>query len=90
MIKKVITQALEAIAKEIEAVRETPSTDVLMNGELEKISGEYIYTFESQNQGLKFAEEIRAKMDGKEFKVHPIEFKDKKVRLEFPEIKALK
>lgn len=90
MIKKVITQALEAIAKEIEAVRETPSTDVLMNGELEKISGEYIYTFESQNQGLKFAEEIRASMDGKEFKVHAVEFKDKKVQLEFPENKGPK
>ena len=90
MIKKVITQALEAIAQEIEAVRETPSTDVLMNGELEKISGEYIYTFDSHNQGLKFAEEIRAKMDGKDFKVQAVEFKDKKVRLEFPENKGSK
>lgn len=90
MIKKVLEQALQAIDKEIEAVRETPSTDILLNGELEKVSGEYIYTFDAQNQGLKFAEEIRAKMDGKEFKVQAVEFKDKKVRLEFPENKGAK
>lgn len=85
MIKKVIQQAIEAIEKEILAVRETPSTDVLFTGELEKISGEYIYSFESQNRGLRFAEEIRAKVDSKEYKVQVVEFKDKKVRLEFPE-----
>ncbi|WP_103665446.1 DEAD/DEAH box helicase [Gracilimonas amylolytica] len=85
MIKKVIQQAIDAIEKEIVAVRETPSTDVLFTGELEKISGEYIYSFESQNRGLRFAEEIRAKVDSKEYKVHIVEFKDKKVRLEFPE-----
>ena len=85
MIKKVIQQAIDAIEKEIVAVRETPSTDVLFTGELEKISGEYIYSFESHNRGLRFADEIRAKVDSKEFKVHIVEFKDKKVRLEFPE-----
>lgn len=85
MIKKVLQQAIEAIEKEIVAVRETPSTDVLFNGTLEKISGEFIYTFETQNKGLRFAEEIRAKVDSKEHKVHAVEFKDKKVRLEFPE-----
>lgn len=85
MIKKVLQQAIEAIEKEIVAVRETPSTDVLFNGALEKISGEFIYTFETQNKGLRFAEVIRAKIDSKEYKVNPVEFKDKKVRLEFPE-----
>lgn len=85
MIKKVIQQAIDAIEKEILAVRETPSTDVLFGGIQEKISGEYIYTFESQNRGLRFAEEIRAKVDSKEYKVHVVEFKDKQVRLEFPE-----
>lgn len=85
MIKKVLQQAIDAIEKEIVAVRETPSTDVLFNGTLEKISGEFIYTFETQNKGLRFAEEIRAKVDSKEHKVNAVEFKDKKVRLEFPE-----
>jgi len=85
LIKKVIQQAIDAIEKEIVAVRETPSTDVLFTGKLEKISGEYIYSFESHNRGLRFADEIRAKVDSKEFKVHIVEFKDKKVRLEFPE-----
>lgn len=78
MIKKVIQQAIDAIEKEILAVRETPSTDVLFSGDLEKISGEYIYTFETQNKGLRFAEEIRAKIDSKDYKVHPVEFKDKR------------
>ncbi|MCH2449612.1 MAG: DNA2/NAM7 family helicase [Gracilimonas sp.] len=85
LIKKVLQQAIDAIEKEIVAVRETPSTDVLFNGTLEKISGEFIYTFETQNKGLRFAEEIRAKVDSKEHKVNAVEFKDKKVRLEFPE-----
>lgn len=87
---KILKQAIKAIEKEIEAVRETPSSDVLMNGELEKISGEWIYNFESQNQGLKFAEEIRARIGSDEFKVHAVEFKDKKIRLEFPENKGKK
>ena len=81
---KVLNQAIKAIEKEIEAVRERPSSDVLMNGDLEKASGEFIYTFESQNQGLKFAEEIRARLATEEFKVHAVEFEDKKIRLEFP------
>lgn len=85
LIKKIITQAIQAIQKEIEAVRETPSTDVLMSGHLEKTSGEFLYTFESHNQGLKFAEEIKAKMKGKEYKVYAAEFKEQKVKLEFPE-----
>ncbi len=84
MIKKVLRQAVDAIEKEIVAVRERPSTDVLFNGELDKISGEFIYTFETKNKGLRFAEEIRAKIDAKEYKVKPVEFKDKKIRLEFP------
>ncbi|MEX0610336.1 MAG: AAA domain-containing protein [Balneolaceae bacterium] len=87
---KILKQAIKAIEKEIEAVRETPSTDVLMNGVLEKISGEWIYSFETQNQGLKFAEEIRARIGSEEFKVHAVEFKDKKIRLEFPKDKGKK
>lgn len=84
-ILHIIEQSISAIKKEIEAVRESPSHDVLMNGELEKISGEYIYSFESNNPGLRFAEEINAKNDGKEFKLVLVEFKDQKVKLEFPE-----
>lgn len=80
----IINQALKAVKKEIEAVRERPSSDVLFNGELEKTAGEYVYSFETQNQGLRFAEEVRAKMGSTEFEVHIVEYKDNKVRIEFP------
>ncbi len=80
-----ISKAISAIEKEILAVRETPSHDVLTQGVKEKGSTHHIYTFETNNHGLRFAEEIRAKLDGKDLKVQEIEFKDGKVWLEFPE-----
>lgn len=85
MIDKVLTQAIHAIEKEIEAVRETPSTDVLFQGTREKVSGEYIYTFATQNKGLNFAEEVKAKVGSEKFEVSVVEFKDKQVKIEFKE-----
>jgi hypothetical protein len=84
-IKKTISKAISAIQKEIEAVRETPSNDVLMNGARESKGSHYVYVFETNNHGLRFAEEIRAKLDSKELKVTELEFKDGKIWLEFPE-----
>ncbi|HCI72120.1 MAG TPA: hypothetical protein DHV30_16605, partial [Balneola sp.] len=84
-IKKTIKKAISAIEKEIEAVRETPSNDVLTNGVLQKQSESHIYVFETTNQGLRFAEEIRAKLRSKELEVHEIDFKEGKVWLDFPE-----
>ncbi|MFN1834679.1 DEAD/DEAH box helicase [Balneola sp. MJW-20] len=84
MLKKVIKQAIKAIGKEIEAVRETPSTDVLYQGTREKVSGEFIYTFDTNNQGLRFAEMIKAKVQDKEMEVELVEWKDNKARIEFP------
>jgi len=84
-IKKTIKKAISAIEKEIEAVRETPSHDVLSNGVLQKQSEHHIYIFETTNQGLRFAEEIRGKLRDKDLEVHEIDFKDGKVWLEFPE-----
>ncbi len=84
-IKETIQQAIQAIGKEIEAVRKTPSTDVLTNGIKEKKSGHHVYVFESNNQGLRFAEEIKAIISGgKEQKVDAIDLKDGKVWIEFP------
>lgn len=83
-IKETIQKAISAIEKEIEAVRETPSNDVLMNGVKEKKKGHHIYVFETINQGLRFAEEIKARIGlDKEQKVEEIDFKDGKVWLEF-------
>ena len=84
-IKKNIKKAIAAIEKEIEAVRETPSNDVLTNGVLQKQSESHSYVFETTNQGLRFAEEIRAKLRSKDLEVHEIDFKDGKVWLDFPE-----
>ncbi len=84
-IKKTIAKAISAIEKEIEAVREAPSHDVLLNGVKEKSKGHHIYIFETTNQGLRFAEEIRARLQNKEPEVHEIDFKEGKVWLEFPE-----
>lgn len=83
-VKETIQKAIFAIGKEIEAVRETPSTDVLVNGIKEKKSGHHVYVFESNNQGLRFAEEVKAKVEGeKEQKVDVMDLKDGKVWLEF-------
>ena len=85
-IKETIQRAISAIEKEIKAVRETPSNDILLNGEKEKRAGHHIYVFESTNQGLRFAEEIKARIGiNKEQKVEEIDFKDGKVWLEFDE-----
>ena len=63
-IKETIDKAISAIGEEIKAVRETPSHDVLVNGEKEKKAGHHVYVFETTNQGLRFAEEIKARIDG--------------------------
>lgn len=84
-ISKTISKAISAIKKEIVAVRETPSQDVLTQGVKEKGRTHHIYIFETNNHGLRFAEEIRAKLGGKDLKVQEIDFKDGKVWLEFPE-----
>lgn len=82
--KKTIQQAIEAIGKEIEAVRETPSTDVLTQGIKEKKSGQFVYVFECNNQGLRFAEEVKATIGTeKPVKVEVLDLKDSKVWLEF-------
>ncbi len=84
-VKETIEKAIFAISKEIEAVREAPSTDVLTHGVKEKKSGHHVYVFESNNLGLRFAEEVKAKVDGgKEQIVDVIDFKDGKIWLEFP------
>ncbi len=83
-IEETIQKAISAIEKEIEAVRETPSNDVLHNGEKLKKKGHHIYVFETNNQGLRFAEEIKARIGlDKEQKVEAVDFGDGKVWIEF-------
>lgn len=87
-IKDLISKAISALEKEIEAVREKPSSDVLFNGTKQKVShgtdGETDYKFETNNQSIKFAEEIRALVGDKEMTVHPIAFENSELILRFP------
>jgi len=82
-ITKLIKQALDSVEKEIDAVREKPSSDTLINGVRERGSEEYIYLFETQNKGLRFAEELTAFLEGKEYEASVVEFKEQQVRISF-------
>jgi superfamily I DNA and/or RNA helicase len=82
--KETIEKAIFAISKEIEAVREAPSTDVLTHGVKEKKSRHHVYVFESNNLGLRFAEAVKAKIDNqKKQVVDVIDVKEGKVWLDF-------
>jgi len=87
-VKKLIKKAVDAVEAEIDAVRERPSFDVLFKGSKKKKHppGSFYYEFESNNSSLKFAEVIRAEMEGfdDELEVYPVEVGEKKVVLDFP------
>lgn len=86
-IQKLIDKAIRALDAEIKAVREKPSSDVLFNGSKCKIQPEdgVDYQFESHQQSIRFAEEIRALIDEKEITIHPISYENQEVILRFPE-----
>lgn len=88
-IKDLLNNAISALEKEIEAVREKPSSDVLFNGSKQKVSrgsdGETDYKFETNNQSIKFAEEIRALLGDKEMTIHPFALENSELILRFPE-----
>ena len=87
-IEKIIHQAIESLEDEIETVREKPSTDILFNGVKSDKSdrGMNDYQFECHQPAIRFAEEIKAKLnDNREYLVHPVSFEDKQVVLRFPE-----
>ncbi|GAA5521791.1 DNA2/NAM7 family helicase [Aliifodinibius salicampi] len=87
-IKKLIKRALEAINAEIEAVQEKPARDVLFKGVRSEHHppGVFHYEFESKNTSLRFAEVIRAEIEGydEEFELYPVEITDEKAVLHFP------
>ncbi|SMO36483.1 DEAD/DEAH box helicase [Fodinibius sediminis] len=87
-IKKLIKRALEAVSAEIESVRDKPAQDVLFDGVLSENHppGVFYYEFESKNTSLRFAEVIRAEMDGydEEVELYPVEISDEKAILHFP------
>lgn len=86
-IRDLLHSAETALEAEIEAVREKPSTDTLLNGELKKTAAtdSYDYLFDCQNPSIRFAEEIKAQVGEKSFTVHPVQFEENTVLLRFPE-----
>lgn len=86
-IDKLIRQAKSALESEIETVREKPSTEILFSGELVNSGvGDYAdYSFECHQPSIRFAEEIKATIDEKDWSVHPVSFEEKTVVLRFPE-----
>ncbi len=88
-IENLFEQAISALEKEIETVRERPSSDVLFRGELQaETAGDSKpadYQFESDQQGIRFAEEIKAIIGSKNWIVTPVTYDKKSVVLRFPE-----
>lgn len=79
--------AVSALEAEIEAVREKPSSDILLNGKRLKLSASepVHYSFECHQPAIRFAEQIKASCDNKTFTVQPVSYEDKTVVLQFPE-----
>lgn len=88
-IDELFEQAVQALKSEIETVRKKPSSDVLFNGELHsRVSGDgnqADYKFETDQQGIRYAEEIKATDGKKEWIVTPVSYDRKEVILRFPE-----
>lgn len=86
--KKLIKKAIEAVEAEIDAVREQPARDVLFDGQRREHHppGVFYYEFTSKNTSLRFAEVIRAELEGadEELELYPVEMDDEKVVLHFP------
>lgn len=87
-IKKLIERAIEAVEAEIDSVRQKPAHDVLFEGvrREDHPPGAFYYEFDSKNTSLRFAEVIRAEMDGydEEFELYPVEVSEEKAVLHFP------
>lgn len=94
-LSKVIQQALEAIDSELEAVRLLPSREWLYNGQKKTDRGQYVYGFETNQIGLRFADQVKAsfqnqkkstskEQDKESWKaVEILEFKDGVIWIEF-------
>ncbi|KPQ00884.1 MAG: AAA domain [Bacteroidetes bacterium HLUCCA01] len=76
-----------ALDEEIAAVKERPSRDTLEGGDYtaQKDEDEYDYKFTSSNNGLRFAEVIRARAGEQTFTVSYVDAKEDEITLRFPE-----
>jgi hypothetical protein len=63
-----VTEALQALDLEIEAVLQNPSSEVLVNGEYQPRSGsneQYDYKFRTATQSLRFVESVKSAIEDK-------------------------
>ena len=94
-LSKVIQQALEAIDSELEAVRLLPSREWLYNGQKKTDRGQHVYGFETNQIGLRFADQVKASFQNQKKStseeqdkvswkaVEILEFKDGVIWIEF-------
>ena len=85
--EKLLDLAERAIASEIEAVRERPSSDVLSDGKRAgNPAGEEVhYRFETTNPSLRFAEECRAMLPDKTLTIQQVDVTEQAITFCFPE-----
>lgn len=84
--ESLLKEALSAVSLELEAVRERPSREVLLEGKRVDGSGEGThYRFSTTQMSLRFAEVCQAVVADREFSVSPVEGDDQSVTLRFPE-----
>lgn len=99
-VSKVIEQALESIEAELAAVRALPSREWLYNGQKKTDRGQFVYGFETNQLGLRFAEQVRARFEGAAsspkqenpkdwMPVEILEFKDGVIWIEFEKDQGL-
>ena len=99
-VSKVIEQALESIEAELAAVRALPSREWLYNGQKKTDRGQFVYGFETNQLGLRFAEQVRARFEGASsspkqenpkdwMPVEILEFKDGVIWIEFEKDQGL-
>lgn len=86
-IQTLLDKAARALDAEIQAVREKPSNDLLFNGVkcTTQPDDGVDYKFESHQRSIRFAEEIRSKIDEKEMTIHPISYENQELVLRFPD-----
>lgn len=86
-IERLFAEAIDAVGREIEAVREQPSSDVLLAGR--RLSPEggsgTDYRFESHQPSIRFAEKVKGIDGTREWELVPVSFEKNELVLRFPE-----
>ena len=86
-MQRLIKKAIEAVEKEIEAVRERPSQDILYDGERQPshFSDTHHYLFKTNRESIRYADTVTATIEEEEQIAEPVDFSDKGVVLSFDE-----